>query len=452
MDYRQALDYVLGFADFEVASPGRIRYRDFNLERVRELLRRVGDPHLGPTTVQVAGTKGKGSTTAMVASVLSAAGHRVGRYTSPHLHTMRERIAIDGEAIGEDAFAEGTDALQEAVAEVNALARYGRISTFEVLTALAFLTFAQAGVTHSVVEVGLGGRLDATSVVDPAACAITNVSLDHTDVLGDSLAQIAGEKAAIIKQGAPVVSGPQPTEVLEVVERVASARSAPLTLVGRDVTWGDSRRDALGQRFTVRTAGNEYDLSIPLLGAHQRENAAIAVAVCESLGDTGVALPHDAVIHGLARVSWPGRLETLSRDPVVVADGAHNPYSIRCLLSAVKESFNFERAVVVFGATRTKNVGGMIDELTRLPATVVVTQSRHPRSAGVLELSAEVASRGVTVEQSEDVASALAIARRMAGKNDLVLVTGSLFVVAEAREAVLGVVPELYSTAGILTV
>ena len=452
MDYRQALDYVLGFANFEVANPDRLRYRDLNLERVRELLGRVGDPHLVPATVHVAGTKGKGSTTAMVASVLSAAGHRVGRYTSPHLHTMRERITIDGAPIGEDAFADGTDALRRAVAEVNALERYGQISTFEVLTALAFLAFARAGVTHSVIEVGLGGRLDATSVVDPVACALTNVSLDHTDVLGDSLAEIAFEKAAIIKPGVPVVSGPQPAEALEVIERAASARGAPLTLVGRDVVWGGNRLDGAGQRFSVRTARDLYDVWMPLLGAHQRENAAVAMGVCEALTDAGVVLSREAVVEGLARVSWPGRLEVLSRDPLVVADGAHNPYSIRCLLRALEESFEFERAVVVFGATRTKNVAGMLDELARLPATVLVTQSRHPRSASVLELSGEVASRRFAVDRAEDVASALSMARRMAGENDLVLVTGSLFVVAEAREAMLGVAPELYSKTGVLTV
>jgi dihydrofolate synthase/folylpolyglutamate synthase len=452
VNYRQALDFVLGFADFEVANPDRLRYRDFNLERVRELLSRVGNPHLGPATVHVAGTKGKGSTTAMVASVLSATGHRTGRYTSPHLHSLRERIAIDGAPIEEGAFADGIDALREAVAGVNNLERYGRISTFEALTALAFLAFTRAGVTHSVIEVGLGGRLDATNVVDPVACAVTNVSLDHMDVLGDTLAQIATEKAAIIKPGVPVVSGPQTTEALEVIELVASDRGAPLTLVGRDIAWNRTRLDGAGQRFNVKTARDEYDLWMPLLGAHQRDNAAVAVGVCEALTDRGIALSHEGIVEGLARVSWPGRLEVLSRRPLVVADGAHNPHSIRCLLRALEESFQFERAVVVFGATKTKNVGGMIDELARLPATVLVTESRHPRSAGVLELYGDVASRGIAVDRAEDVAAVLAMARRLAGENDLVLVTGSLFVVAEAREAMLGVTPELYSEAGALTV
>ena len=199
MDYRQALDYVLGFANFEVEGPEKLRYRDFNLTRVMELLRRVGDPHLRYPTAHVAGTKGKGSVCAMTASAAKAAGLKAGLYTSPHLHTLRERIQVDGEPISEAAFAEGAAALRPAVAAVNAREVWGRISTFEALTALAFRHFAAEGVDLGVIEVGLGGRLDATNVVAPSVCAVTSLSLDHVDVLGASLPQIAAEKAAIIK-------------------------------------------------------------------------------------------------------------------------------------------------------------------------------------------------------------------------------------------------------------
>ena len=211
MDYRQAIDYILGFANFEVESPEKLRYRDFNLTRVNELLRRLGDPHLQYPTAHVAGTKGKGSVCAMTAAAAQAAGLKVGLYTSPHLHTIRERIQVDGEPISEAAFAEGVMALKPAVAEVNALMALtngGRITTFEALTALAFRHFAKEGVDLGVIEVGLGGRLDATNVVAPAACAITSLSLDHVDVLGGTLPQIAAEKAAIIKPGFPAVSAP----------------------------------------------------------------------------------------------------------------------------------------------------------------------------------------------------------------------------------------------------
>ena len=444
MDYRQALDYLLSFADYERASTSRIRYRDFNLERVRQLLTRIDRPDRRFASIHIAGTKGKGSTAAMIASILNHAGYRTGLYTSPHLHTMRERIAVGGSPISEEAFARGVEALSTAVTEVNAQDTWGRLTTFELLTALGFHHFANEGVRHAVVEVGLGGRLDATNVLSPQVTAVTNISLDHTEVLGDSLAQIAAEKAGIIKPGIPVICAPQTPEALEVIRRTAAEKGSPLTLVGRDVVSRAIETSPAGQTMTVTTARGEREIRTPLLGAHQRENVAMAVAVVEALEERGVAVPPDAVRLGLERVEWPGRLEVLSRQPLIVADGAHNPYSMKRLVEALEETFDFERVVAVFGGGRSKRMGPMLGELARLSRiAIVATRSRHPKAAPVDDIVREAAALGMDVTEAGETAAALALARELAGPDDLIVATGSLFVAAEARETILGIEPEI---------
>jgi dihydrofolate synthase/folylpolyglutamate synthase len=442
MTYRQALDYVLAFADYERSPADRVRYRDFNLERVRALLSCLGDPDESFGSVHVAGTKGKGSTSAMVASVLRAAGYRTGLYTSPHLHTIRERIAIDGDPVPEQEFAEGVQALEPKAAALNAQGGLGRLTTFELLTALAFLLFRRRGVQEAVVEVGMGGRLDATNVITPRVAAITNISLDHTDVLGESIAQIAFEKAAIIKPGIPVVTGPQLPEALAVIERTAAERGAPLTVVGRDVTWGAGEGDLRGQSIIVRSRRGERRLWMPLLGPFQRENAATAVAICDALVERGLRIPEGALRAGMAQVSWPGRLEVLATEPLTVADGAHNPHSVARLAEAVREVFSFERVIAIVGVGRTKDLGGMLDALAGLPVRVIATQSRSPLAAPAQRVLEGCWARGLPAELAPDTGVALARGRALAGPRDLVLATGSLFIVAEVREMVKGIEPE----------
>ena len=443
MDYRQAVDYVLGFANFEVEGPEKLRYRDFNLTRVAELLRRLGDPHLRYPTAHVAGTKGKGSVCAMTASAAKAAGLKVGLYTSPHLHTLRERVQVDGEPISERAFAETVAALRPAVAEVNAMEVWGRISTFEALTALAFRHFADESVDLGVIEVGLGGRLDATNVVAPSVCAVTSLSLDHVEVLGATLPQIASEKAAIIKPGAPVVSAPQSPEALDVVERAAERASVPLRLVGRDITLDRSLTGA-EQRVGVATPSRRYTLKVPLGGRHQAENAAVAVGVCEALAEAGLGLTPDAIEEGIASVRWPARMETLPGTPTTVVDGAHNPYSMRCLREALRERFSESDVVLVFGANRSKDLDGMVAEIAPLAHRVVAGQSRHPKSAPARAILAAFSRCGVEAKQADSVADAMDAARRLACRGDVIVVTGSLFAAAEAREHLLGISPEVY--------
>ena len=289
MDYRSALKYILGLTNYEKSlkelySPGNV-----DLERVRELLRRLGSPESGLGIVHIAGTKGKGSTAAMISSVLQKAGYRVGLFTSPHLHTFRERVQINREPISAEDFAGAMEKVKPHVEEINAVGEHGYITTFEALTAMALVYFAEKQVEALVFEVGVGGRLDATNVVTPEVSVITSISRDHTELLGETLPEIAGEKAGIIKEGVPVVVAPQVPEVEEVIGSIARERGSEMVNVGRESVWRALGDDDRGQSLLVRDFENEYRISMPLLGDHQQENAAAAIAALSVLRTEGVA-------------------------------------------------------------------------------------------------------------------------------------------------------------------
>ena len=444
MDYQAALEYILSFTDFE-RSPGIVySAANFDLRRMEELLERLGNPHLRARSIQVAGTKGKGSTAAMIASALSAAGYRTGFYTSPHLHTFRERISIDGQNITEEEFAAVAKRLTPEVDEVNLRRAYGELTTFEVLTAMAFTYFSDKEVDFQILEVGLGGRLDATNVVKSEICVITSISLDHAEILGHSLAEIAREKAGIIKPGATVVTSRQQREVDGALEEACRQKGASLIAVGRDVTWHKIAADMSGQSLSIEGQGDSYGLTIPLLGEHQLENAATAVAAIEALASRGVTIPKQSIVDGLTKVHWPGRLEVLSHKPIFVVDGAHNADSARRLKEALEQYFDFERMILIIGASSDKDVAGIIGELAPLATVAIATHSRHPRALAPSLLLEQLASRGVTTELTESVAAAASRALALAGPRDIICATGSLFVAAEAREYMKGIAPEIY--------
>ncbi len=434
----------MGMVDYERPATipgGRARY---DLERIGALLERLSSPHLGVPTVHVAGTKGKGSTTAMVASILDAAGFSTGLFTSPHLHTFRERIRVGGRPIPEDEFAGLVETLWPAVEEMRR-AGHGRVTVFELLTAMAFRCFRERGVDAQVIEVGLGGRLDSTNVVQPMACGITALGLDHTEVLGDTLAEIAMEKAGIIKSGVPVVCSPQRPEALEVVRKACEAQECSLIMAGEDVRWSPESATLDGQVFTLETPRRTYRLAIPLLGEHQMENAAVAVGLVEALAEGGIDVGREAIEEGLRRVEWSCRLEVLRREPLVIADGAHNPHSAARLAEAMRSLVPGRRLTLVVGVSRNKDVDGVAYELSRLsPAEVLATRSRHPRSAEPALLAREFERYGALSRTAASVADAVDEAVALASEGDVILVTGSLFVAAEAREHALGIEPELY--------
>lgn len=444
MDYREAIDRVMGLVDYERPSTIPGQQPRYDLSRIGAFLETLGDPHLGVPTVHIAGTKGKGSTSAMVSSVLTAAGYNPGMFSSPHMHTFRERIRVGGEPVPEEDFAGLVEELWPTLERVVADG-HGRVTLFELLTAMAFHHFRARGLGANVIEVGLGGRLDTTNVVQPLVCGITSIGLDHTEVLGDTIELIAGEKAGIIKRGIPVVTSPQKPEALAVIRQVAERQGSALTEVGRDITWEEGGASLDGQRFTLQTPGGRYDLELPLLGRYQMENAGVAVGLVESLADSGLEISPEHISEGLRGVEWPCRMEVLQREPLLMVDGAHNPHSAGRIVEAVKEIFPERRVVLIVGVSGNKDLPGLVEELAKLDArAVIATRSRHPRAASPERIAQTFAAYKDRIREAEDVASALDVAADVAQEGDLILTTGSLFVAAEVREVIKGIKPELY--------
>ena len=436
--FQTAVDYVLSFADYERLSRSAVV---FDLARVEALLVRLGKPHLAAKSVHVAGTKGKGSTSAMIASMLTASGYRTGLYTSPHLLTIRERIQVDGKPIPKGDFVDVVDRLKPEIETVNRLDLSGELTTFEILTALAFAHFRDRAVDFQVMEVGLGGRLDATNVVEPEVCIITSISLDHTEVLGDTIAQIAAEKAGIIKPGSSVVCAPQVPEAAAAIEEACLERGASLVTVGKDVFWDNVTFSQSGQSFRVKGIRDSYNLNLPLLGEYQLENAALAVAALEVMAGRGANVSMEGMATGLSKVHWPGRLQVLQHDPLFIVDGAHNAYSAMKLGEALRQYFAFDQAILVVGASQDKNVAGIVAEMARFCKNIVVTRSEHPRAAATSVLEAEFSKWGIRPRVAENTASAVQLALNQAGPGDLICATGSLFVVSEVIEHFKAIAP-----------
>ncbi|MBL7064293.1 MAG: bifunctional folylpolyglutamate synthase/dihydrofolate synthase [Anaerolineae bacterium] len=433
MNYQDTIAYLHSLTDYEKTRIERYTPETFDLSRVERLLAAVGDPHTRFPAVHISGTKGKGSTAALIESCLRAAGHRTGLYTSPHLHTFRERIRVAWRKIAR----EEVVALVEEVRPL--IERTPGVTTFEAITAIGFLYFARSEVDVAVVEVGLGGRLDATNVLTPEVSVTTSLSLDHTYLLGNTLAEIAYEKAGIIKPGIPAVSAPQRAEAIKVLEAVSLERGAPLTEIGRDWDYDPGPADLDGQCFTARRftdGGSELDGEywIPLLGRHQLENSISALAALDILRRRGFHIPVEAVHEGLRNVHWPGRLEILSREPLVVVDCAHNPYSAQVLREALGEWFPDQRWVLVFGASADKDIVGMLRALLPVSEYAIVTRSDHPRAMAPIELADIVASVGGGAEVSVNMRKSLRRGLAVMDPGSGLLATGSIFLVADARE------------------
>jgi len=432
MNYHEALRYLYSLVDYEKRRIERYSPEEFRLERVVDFLAQLGNPHLAYPKLHIAGTKGKGSVSAMLASIGVAAGLKTGLYTSPHLHTYRERMQINGEPISRADMAAMLTELRPLIGDNPDL------TIFEVTTALAFLYFARQQVDLAVIEVGLGGRLDATNVITPLVSVITSISLDHTYLLGDTLAAIAGEKAGIIKPGMPVVVAPQHPEARAVFETVAAARKAPLTLVERTWTWEVLERRYHRQRFVLQHNGapdafeGEYEL--PLIGSFQRENAATAVTAAAVAREHGLPqFTPQTVREGLAHTVWPGRMEVLHHDPLLVVDCAHNAYSAQRLADSLAEWFPGRRWILVFGASTDKDIAGILRALLPVSEHIIVTRSYHPRAAVPYQLADLCADLGHGAEIAVNPQRALEQACQRADSEFGILVTGSVFLVADIR-------------------
>ena len=366
----------------------------------------------------------------MTEAILRGAGYRTGLFTSPHLHTFRERMQVGRVPISE------ADVVRLVRRLRPTIRRIPGITTFEIMTALAFVWFAEQGVDWVVLEVGLGGRLDATNVVLPQVSVITPISLDHTAILGDTVAKIAVEKAGIIKQGVPVVSAPQVPEAAAVIESTSRRLRAPLVKVGSDWTWVGTKADLTGQALSVsHCASDPIDLWIPLLGEHQALNATVAVAAVDVLRGAGVAVPEAALHSGLRDVYWPGRLEVLNERPLLVVDSAHNGDSAEKLTRALRSLVPFRRLTMILGASADHVTPDLLGTLLLSADRCIATRSRHPRAAAPEWLQSQAAAEGFEMEVCDTVPLAMESALAASAPEDLVCCAGSVFLAAEARVA-----------------
>lgn len=419
--YVDALVYFYSYAHYNPAD-----IAGWSLDRLRGLLQRLGDPHKEFPSLLIAGTKGKGSTAAISESILRHAGYKVGLYTSPHLHSFRERIRLDGEILSEE----------KVVSLARQLKPYfestPHLTAFELITALAFVAFAEAKLDAAVLEVGLGGRLDATNAVDPAVAVITPISYDHTQILGETLTLIAREKAGIIRPGALVISAPQVDEAMQMIQEVCQGHQARLIVVGRDLHWSPGRFSLQAQSFTVE----DQTYWLPLMGQHQVVNAVTAIAAVQGFAEhTGLSVSQEAIRNGVAGVTWLGRMELLSQQPFLVVDSAMNGDSASKLVETLKLYFPGRHVILIFGASNDHPVRDMLAELLPVADRVFTVASRHPRAETPENLAAFAAQMGYQVEAMPGVQPALEAALAAAGPEDLVCATGSLFLVADIREA-----------------
>ena len=445
--YQQALEFLFNRINYERVQSSAYSAGDFKLNRMRGLLESIGNPQERIPAVHIAGTKGKGSTAVMIASILQAAGYRVGLFTSPHISKFEERMTVNGIQPSETEIVALVNELLGPVGQLDQELGGMSPTYFEITTAMAWQFFAQQQADIVVLEVGLGGRLDATNVCQPEACVITSISRDHTHLLGSEIHQIAREKAGIIKTGVPVISGVVNSPAREVIAEVCQQRDAPLSQLDCDFHYRHVREpdaQAIGGRITVQTARQSFDdLPLPLLGEHQAHNATLAVMAISVLTDRGWKINLSAIRFGLEQVQWPARIEIVGQNPLVIVDAAHNWASISALIQTLDEHFPGKSRLAIFAATRDKDVQGMLRQLLPRFDTIILTcYQSNPRSVPVEQLFAmtrTVSDRHVHL--ARDPQTAWSMACQLAGTDDLICVTGSFFIAAEVRELLPDVVP-----------
>jgi dihydrofolate synthase/folylpolyglutamate synthase len=431
-NYNSALDYLYSFVDYSLTKQLRYSPEKFNLQRMRDLMRLLGNPQDNYPVVHVAGTKGKGSTSAFIAVVLQKAGYKVGLYTSPHLHDYCERIQINQKPISHRKLAEMVNSIKPPVTAVP------EITTFEITTAIGFQYFAEQKVDIAIIEVGLGGRLDATNVVNPILSVITSLSYDHMNILGDTIEKIAGEKAGIIKKTKPVVIAPQGfPSVNPVLADIAGMNNSPTLFVEKEYTFTSINHSLAGQSFAIAKTtadnGKPVTYAISLLGQHQIENAATAYAALEIIKDKGFDISENNILDGFRTTHWPGRFEIVQKNPLIIVDSAHNVDSAKKLRTTVEEYLQNKKLTMIFGASEDKDVKGMFEVLLPVADDIIVTKSIHPRAFEPENL-AKIASdlkREAKVTQSLEEALDLIDVKT---PRDAILVTGSIFVAAAAKE------------------
>lgn len=427
MNYFEAMEYITNTAKFG---------SNYGLERTEKILELLGDPHKKIKCIHIAGTNGKGSTTAIISKILIEEGYKVGMYTSPFLEEFEERIQVNGKNIPKESLSAMVSEVAEVVNKVIALG-YEHPTEFEIITCTMFLYFYKQNVDFAVVEVGLGGRLDSTNVIVPMVSVITSISYDHMNILGHTLEEIALEKSGIIKNGVSVVLFPQEEESLKVIENVCSEKNSRLIKVAADsVEYLETLE--YKQRITLNTNKDKYDILLALLGKHQLLNCAVAVNTIEELIQQNVVVKKESIISALGKVEWHGRLEVMSTTPLVVLDGAHNIDGIKKLRDSVKRHFKYNKMILILGILADKQVEEMIQTIAVKAERVIAVTPNSERAQLAEELKLVIDKYNVPCEAAGDYKDAYYKALKYCDKDDLLLISGSLYMIGDMRKIIKG--------------
>jgi dihydrofolate synthase/folylpolyglutamate synthase len=436
--YEQAIRYLFDKTDYEKQRTLRYNVTTFDLSRMEKLLKDLGNPHNKVPTVHIAGTKGKGSTATMLARMIEANDYSVGLYTSPHVTTLHERITIDSELITNK---EMLKLINRAYSTIEKLIKQDNAPTFfEIITALAFMHFADKDVDVAIIETGLGGRLDSTNVIKPEVIGITNISIDHQNLLGNTIDLIAKEKAGVMKKGIPVITVPQDNAAMRVLKKHALKVKAPLRVTGRDIDFSSrfesSREHGPHTRICMTTEQSNFEhLRVPLPGEHQAVNCGLALAMLDTLKVKGYEIDDQKAADGLSTVSMEGRMEIICEDPRVLVDTAHNAASIRALIQAIGQHVPYDSMVIVFGCNGDKDVRGMLEQLQYGADKVIFTRSNSPKAVypqDLADMYTEIC--GKMCQTAMTLRSAIKIASNAVSRGDLICVTGSFYLVGQAKE------------------
>lgn len=439
--YKQAKEFLLQTIDYEKLTQYKYDTSTFDLKRMEEMMSFVGNPHKKRKTVHITGTKGKGSTSIIISSVLQALGLNTGLFTSPHLIYLGERMKVNGRMISQKVFVQLINMLKPYIDRITLKNPILMPTFFEIVTAIAFLYFERKKTDISVLEVGMGGRLDSTNIILPEASVITPVGYDHTDRLGHTLDRIAYEKAGIIKEDVPVISSIQEPDALAVISKTCKEKRSHLYLVGRDILIHDikvtKRNGIYGTECEIKTWRRTYkNILLPLVGRHQVENCATAIGSLEVLSETGVIkIDNELIINALAKIRCPARIEVISEHPLIVLDTAHTVASMKILRESIKENFSFKKLVLIIGLSSDKDIEGVLKEIVCISDNLILTRTGNPREADPRQM-AVMAKRFFpdNLMVIEDIDEALKEAKRIAKKDDLICITGSFFLAGKVKE------------------
>ncbi|WBW99370.1 bifunctional folylpolyglutamate synthase/dihydrofolate synthase [Oceanirhabdus sp. W0125-5] len=428
MNYSEAMEFLNSSSKFGWK---------LGLERITKMLELLGNPHKGLKFIHIAGTNGKGSTTAMISSVLMEAGYKTGMYTSPFIETFGERIQVDGKNITEDKIAEYMLKIKNVSKHMSEY-DLGEITYFEIVTAIGFLYFKDMKIDIGVIEVGLGGRFDATNVIDPILTIITSISYDHTHILGNSLSEIAFEKAGIIKEGVPLVLYPVVEEAYNTIKKVANEKNADILYLDSNMARVEAilkskKKENAIQLLTIKSNNKEIKIKLPLVGAHQVMNCLVAVNALFKLNEQGIVVTEENIVKGIEKVKWPGRMELMIKEPRFLIDGAHNIDAIRYLKENLKSYYEYKKLYILVGILSDKDIDEMIKIISCEGDEVITLTPNNIRAENSQELSKKIAQYNPNVKSMDNYREAIEYVMGKAGDKDLILACGSLYLIGELR-------------------